>query len=220
NFTFTVGNLFLCKALGSSNPNLPPVGGFSGAGETACGVFKIAEVGQTPKDLDTCNDDNDADGKPCAGDPSQPPSPYQDPSDGCLNLATDYQPGATAVDCNGGEVGEGLGAFEFQVKFDDKIFQQPTFDCTVGPAGQPAVLGSTGRIVQTQVSIITENWVQFGCVTKDPAHPQSGPPGTCTVPTLNGACPGPNIDSGASVLGTLTLTVQNDLLSRMRPAKE
>src|SRR5438270_1997111 len=97
NFTFTVGNLFLCKALGSSNPNLPPVGGFSRAGETACGGFKIAEVGQTPKDLDTCNDDNDAEGEPCAGDASQPPSPYQDRSHDGKNTATDYHPGATAV---------------------------------------------------------------------------------------------------------------------------
>jgi len=169
-----------------------------------------------------CNLNGDADRdahSATAGDPAHGPASWQNQSDGCLNIASDYIPGVTAVDCNGGEVGEGLGAAEFQVKFDDKIFQSPTFDCSVAPSGQPGVLGSTGRLIQTQVSVITENWVQFGCVTKDPAHPQSGPPGTCTVPTLNGACPGPQIDN-ASVLGALTLTVQPDLRSRMRPAKE
>src|SRR2546423_1818829 len=163
NFTFTFGNLFLCKALGSANPNLPPVGAFSGAGETACGTFKIAEVGQTPQDLDTCNDqavespdDTAADPQPvnlvahtggpdapCAGKPGTAPAPWQDQHDICLDVATDYIPGQTAVNCETGEGGingtgelpEGLGAFEFQVKFDDKIFQQPTFDCTTGPSG-------------------------------------------------------------------------------------
>ena len=83
------------------------------------------------------------------------------------------------------------------------------------------MLDDTGRLVQTQVSVITENWVQFGCVTKDPAHPQSGPPGTCDPAHLhNGMCAGPDIDAGAVVLGHLHLAVQPDLLSRIRPAKE
>ncbi len=219
NFTFTFGNLFLCKPLGSANPNLPPPGAFSGAGESACGVFKIAEIVQEPDDIDTCQDDNDKDGKGCAGIPG-PLYPFQDPSDGCRLNASDYIPGVTKVDCDGGEVPEGLGAAEFQVKFDDKIFQSPTFDCTVTPTDSPAILGSTGRPVMLQVSVITENWVQFGCVTKDPANdgnPATNCPPANTLP--DGTCPGPSI-ANASVLGTLTLTVQNDLLSRMRPAKE
>ena len=39
------------------------------------------------------------------------------------------------------------------------------------------------------------------------------------MPLLNGRCAGPQIDT-AAVLGTLTLTAQPDLLSRMRPAKD
>src|SRR5207237_777120 len=187
----------------------------------------------TDSDRDRCRGrgdldaDNDTDarrcadtGKGCAGDSTKGPASWQNQSDGCLNIASDYIPGVTAVDCNTGEVGEGLGAAEFQVKFDDKIFQSPTFDCSVAPSSQPGVLGSTGRLIQTQVSVITENWVQFGCVTKDPSTPgQNQQPGACAVPLLNGRCPGPQIDNGA-VLGTLTLTAQPDLLSRLRPAKD
>src|SRR5207302_1129229 len=125
NFSFSVGNLWLCKALGSANTNLPPVSAFSGAGETACGTFQIAEVVQEPKDIDSCVDDDDADGKACAGDPTHPPAAWQNQSDGCLNIASDYVPAVTRVDCNGGEVGEGLGAAERQAKFDDKICQSP-----------------------------------------------------------------------------------------------
>lgn len=205
NFTFTLGNMFLCKdqvtgAFGG-NPagGLPPLGAFSGAGQTACNQFTISEVAQAPLDKDTCNDDDDHDGAGCAGDPSQPPAPYQDAHDGCLNIATDYISGVTKVDCNGGEVGEGLGAFEFQVKFDDKIFSHASFTCG-------SLLGSSGRTVQPTVSVITENWVQFGCVSKNPQNP---------VVVTNG----PDISQGG-VLGQLTLTVESDMVSRLRPAKD
>src|SRR5207302_1183591 len=97
NFTFTFGNLFLCKPLGSSNANLPAPGAFSGAGESACGVFKIAELVQEPKDLDSCSDDDDADGAPCAG-VAGTPYPFQDPADGnCRLNASDYIPGVTKI---------------------------------------------------------------------------------------------------------------------------
>ena len=211
---FTLGNLWLCKPLGVANAQLPPAGS-SGAGEPVCGTYNLAEVAQAPKDLDTCNDDDDGDGKPCAGDPTKPRAPWQSAGDGCLNVAEDYIPGQTAVDCDTGQGGingtgekpEGLGAFEFQVKFDDKLFQSPTFDCAVAPDGQQAVLGSTGRSIQTQVSVITENWVMLGCISKNPQSPLQ-------------IVPGSDISGNPAILGTLTLQAQPDLLSRMRPAKD
>ena len=107
------------------------------------------------------------------------------------------------------------------MKFDDKLFQSPTFNCTQTPDGSQAVLGSTGRLVQSQVSIITENWVMFGCVSKDPSTPiPPNPVGTCTVLPLNGRCPGADISANVVILGTLKLLAQPDLFSRMRPAKD
>ena len=58
------------------------------------------------------------------------------------------------LDKDGGEVGEGLSAFEFQVKFDHKIF-----DLTI------AATAMFGPTVNCSMTIITENDIRFGCVS-------------------------------------------------------
>jgi uncharacterized repeat protein (TIGR01451 family) len=52
---------------------------------------------------------------------------------------------------------DGVGAYEFQLKFDHKIF-----DLVITDAGW---LGSTGRAVECDMSIIAENDIRWGCVS-------------------------------------------------------
>jgi hypothetical protein len=293
-FYVPTANIWLCK----------PFTGTANSGNTPCGTHVLTERIQMADDIDTCNDDDDADGSPCAGDPTHAPQSWQwvNPgvpsaphSDYCLNLASDYMPGQTAVDCgrtnagasvtwpggymsdtsqtftaanigqllcaattpspltnarpcapvtslscggsclvaaipaqtagtrylladqantiaNTGEKSEGLGAIEFQLKFDDKIFQSPTADCLGDTSntdiGADTVLDDTNRVVQTTVSIITENWIMIGCVTKNPGGQN---------PTITN---GPSVKDSPAIAVRVNLVVQPDLFSRMRPAKD
>ena len=52
---------------------------------------------------------------------------------------------------------DGVGAYEFELKFDHKIF-----DIVIDDAG---FLGSTGRTVDCTPTIIDENAIHFGCVS-------------------------------------------------------
>jgi hypothetical protein len=100
---------------------------------------------------------------------------------------------------------QGAGAFEFQIKFDHKVFDIEVFhgldinadgDCA-DPGEEPGgecYLYSTGRLPGTMgiggcsATIITENWYLFGCVSKDdPDNPgiQLGPMGDGIVATLH-----------------------------------
>ena len=73
---------------------------------------------------------------------------------------------------------QGVGAFEFQVKYDNHVF-----DITISPTGW---LYSTGRIpddgslvpVAASATIISENDIRFGCVSKNPQP----------VDAVNGSC--------------------------------
>jgi hypothetical protein len=190
---------------------------FKLADKTPVGILGIAEQLNIPPDVDTCNDDDDPaeddnpniagnQDYPCAGDPAAPLLPWQDNQDLCGLLATitkgqpvypkHYIPGQTRVDCNDGEVPEGLGAIEFQIKYDHKLFQQPILSgCTFSP----------NRLMQPVVSVITENWTLFGCVTKDD-------------PLTPGKDLG-DIDP-ASIVATIFFNVQTDLFQRIRPTKD
>jgi len=69
---------------------------------------------------------------------------------------------------------ECLGAWEHQVRFDHKILR---FLNTLDPVGW---LESEGRIANCTISVLAEDWILEGCVTKDdPAEPgmQLGPCG-------------------------------------------
>jgi uncharacterized repeat protein (TIGR01451 family) len=146
-----VGNLWICKGAGFPTPFAGPDSDLPDA-QANCNQLELAELLFFSPDIDTCNDDNDGDGDPCADEDGSGP--------GCDLNAENYIPGVTSIDCDGGEVAEGLGAFEFQIKYDHKMFQQPVIDCN-------GILGSTGRAVQSAVQVVTENWTLFGCVTKN-----------------------------------------------------
>jgi hypothetical protein len=92
---------------------------------------------------------------------------------------------------------DGVGAYEFQLKFDHKVF-----DIQVEDAGW---LGSTGRIVECDMTIITENDIRFGCVSYDPT------PGDGNIP------PGPTTDG---VAATITVKPEPDLRYRLTPGQE
>jgi hypothetical protein len=92
---------------------------------------------------------------------------------------------------------EGVGAYEFQLKFDHKIF-----DIEIEDGGW---LGSTGRTVECNMTIITENDIRFGCVSYDPT------PGDGNVP------PGPTTDGVAAII---RVKPEADLKYRLTPGQE
>jgi len=114
------------------------------------------------------------------------------------------------VDKDGGELPEGIGAFEFQLKFDHKIF-----DITIDPSNH-ATDGidndhdgsideadedwANGRDVNCTMTIISENDIRFGCVT-------------------TGTTPGHAQLSG-TVGALITVSPEADLPFRIRPGKD
>jgi hypothetical protein len=88
---------------------------------------------------------------------------------------------------------EGLGGYEFQVKFDEKIF-----DLSIADAG---FLGSTGRTPICDMSIVTENWIMFACAST------GDPNGGATA-------------AGPVTLATINVYPKSDLWLRMRPTKD
>jgi uncharacterized repeat protein (TIGR01451 family) len=94
---------------------------------------------------------------------------------------------------------QGVGAYEFQVKFDHKIF-----DIVVSDTGW---LYSTGRIPGVggcTMTIISENDIRFGCVSKD--DPQT--PGIDLGPKTN------------ETIATLTVTPESDMRLRLTPGQQ
>jgi len=85
---------------------------------------------------------------------------------------------------------DGLGAYEFQLKFDHKIF-----DIAVEDAG---FLGSTGRTVDCSMTVISENDIRFDCRSSGPV-------------------PGP---TGSGVLAFLHVLPEADLKYRLTPGRE
>jgi hypothetical protein len=87
---------------------------------------------------------------------------------------------------------EGLGAYEKQIKFDHKLV-----NLTVEDAG---FLDDTQRSVNCNLTIVTENWIMFGCVS---TGSQDGP-----------TAPGP------VALSRIWVTPASDLIERIRPTKD
>jgi len=85
----------------------------------------------------------------------------------------------------------GLGAFEFQLKFDHKVFDIAIQE---GP-----FLGSTGRLTNCSMTIVTENDIRFGCVSTG-----ASPPG----PT------------GDGVLAFIHVLPEPDLVYRLTPGQD
>ena len=117
---------------------------------------------------------------------------------------------------------DGAGAFEFQLKFDHKMFDITVFhgidlngdgDCADVNLGEPGLcyLYETGRVPGAEgiggcsVTITTENWILFGCVSKDPdgQEPiQTGPWG------------------GSAVVATVHIDPEPDLAVRLTPGQK
>jgi hypothetical protein len=222
----STGNLWICKGAGFPDPFAGAPEGDMPVDQPLCNTLTFDELLFLSQDADTCNDDDDGAGDPCAGVDGEPPLPFQDQSDGCaLAPGTEnYLPGSTSVDCDGGEVGEGLGAIEFQLKYDHKMFQQPEIECT-------GLLEETGRVVAQVVSVVTENWSLLGCVTKGDDATNPNPPSEtgadCDNQTdddgdlvVNDGCPTPGVLAPAGAVATVTLTIQPDLFQRLRPTKD
>jgi uncharacterized repeat protein (TIGR01451 family) len=94
---------------------------------------------------------------------------------------------------NPGDDPTGVGAYEFELKYDHNIFQQPVITDTGWLSNGGA------RSVDCSWSIINENAIWWGCVS-------SGPPG-----------------SGQTVAGVaaiITLTPQPDLVLRLTPGQQ
>jgi uncharacterized repeat protein (TIGR01451 family) len=124
---------------------------------------------------------------------------------------------------------DGVGAFEFQLKFDHKIFDIEIFhghdlnadgDCADPGETQendtPATedecyLYTTGRIPTDgggvggcSMTIVTENWILFGCVSKNPQDPVVITPG----PTEN------------DIVASLHIAPEPDLKWRLTPGQK
>jgi hypothetical protein len=87
---------------------------------------------------------------------------------------------------------EGLAAYEKQIKFDHKLVNLKVEDA--------GYLGSTGRAVDCNLTIVAENWVMFGCVST----------GTALGPT----------GAGPATLSTISVYPAPDLVERIRPTKD
>jgi len=95
-------------------------------------------------------------------------------------------------------VPEGVGAWEEQKKFDHKII-------ALTPVPDNTWLESDGRIAICNYTILTENWILEGCVTKDD-------------PLLTGMQLGPN--GNGKIEDIIVVPVYDDLILRMRPTKD
>ncbi len=86
---------------------------------------------------------------------------------------------------------DGAGAYEFQLKFDHKLF-----DITIDNASWLSNGGT--RSVQCDMTVITENWILFGCVSTGPV-------------------PGNTTDG---ILAYITVQPEPDLVNRIRPSND
>ena len=98
---------------------------------------------------------------------------------------------------------EGLGAWEHQIRYDNKIIR-------LTPVPDMTWLTSGGRVAGPNaclVQVLSENWMLTGCVTKDD-------------PNVAGIQPGPN--GSGLVERILVVPVLNDLIYRsdFRPTKD
>jgi hypothetical protein len=181
--------------------------------ENDCPGFVIQEQLFTPADCDSRNDDDDEDGQAVSNDPDSAGFSPLCP----LPTLQDYVD--DNVDKNGGELPEGIGAFEFQLKFDHKIFDITIEETglTVPDAATDGVDNDGDTVVDNEPSaptllidcsmtIVSENDIRFGCVTQDnPAVPGFGP----GFAQLSG-----------TVAATITVSPEADLPFRIRPGKD
>ena len=93
---------------------------------------------------------------------------------------------------NPGNDPDGVGAFEFELKYDHSIFQQPIIAPTVWLTN-----GGT-RTIDCSMTIINESSIWFGCVSTGPVPGQTS----------------------AGTAATITLCPQPDLVNRLTPGQD
>jgi len=93
---------------------------------------------------------------------------------------------------NPGNDPDGVGAFEFELKYDHNVFQQPIIAPTVWLTN-----GGT-RTIDCSMTIINESSIWFGCVSTGPVPGQTS----------------------AGTAATITLCPQPDLVNRLTPGQD
>jgi len=173
-------------------------------GRNGEGVLIIDELVFADEDCDTRNDDDDNDGKPVSNDPNTPGYRAECPGPTLEDYIQDW------VDKDGGELPEGLGAVEFRLSFDHKIFDIIIHESGAGDDGidndgdamvdEPDEDWANGRIPNCGMTIVTENFIMFGCVSSgtQPGHAR-----------LNG-----------SPVARIEVRPEPDLSFRIRPGKD
>ena len=101
----------------------------------------------------------------------------RDPSSGELECLTIYE-----LVSNAGNDPDGVGAYEFQLKFDHKIF-----DITIEDSSWLSNEGA--RTVNCTMTILSENDIRWGCVSSGPTPGQTSD-GTAAIITV---CPEPDL---------------------------
>ena len=197
----TTDNVWICKALGSDI-----VGD-----DDNCGEATFVEIANGLDDVDTCNDDDTvpADGFGCQRS-AGPDTICGNADDVSASSDWDGDMGDLEPCGPSTETSEGLGAFEFQIKFDHKLFQHPAIACN-----NDVVLDYCGRTVMGTVDVVTENWVLVGCASKANSDGDAFPGDPAASPY-----PGFSIAPRATLLVTVTFEIQPDLLARIRPTKD
>ncbi len=194
---------------------------------TGEGDLDIGELIFSSADCDTRNDDDDGDGLPV------------DATDGSgINVARPECPQPTLADYNlglvdkdGGELPEGLGAFEFQLKFDHKIF-----DITITEAGSDGVdnnndnLGGADLIDNNGDTVIDEVGEDLVDEPAESAWLTNGRVANCTMTIITEndirfgcVSTGTGLGFGqvSGVLGaTIHVAPEADLYFRIRPTKD
>jgi hypothetical protein len=119
--------------------------------------------------------------------------PCSGPGEGDL-IVFEYATNVQTGDFDGNTVADGLGAYEFQVEYDNFVIQsvnpsdvvfEPLGSISPYPGGYDGVLDGEGFArapANCSFSIVTENTVRFGCVTSGSA---AGPQGDMDIARLD-----------------------------------
>ena len=140
------------------------------------GELIVDELVFAEQDCDTRNDDDDGDDKPVSNDPNSPGYRPECPGPTLEDYILNW------VDKDGGEMPEGLGAVEFRLLFDHKIFDIAIFESDANEDGidndgdtlidEADEDWANGRFPNCGMTIVTENFITFGCVSTgtQPGH--------------------------------------------------
>jgi hypothetical protein len=188
--------------IGSCNPSVD-IAILCVGGSVTVGTAPTFTPTATPTDTATNTPTNTSTNTPTPTNTPAGPTVNKSPAISNLFLCDDTDgPGPICSAPGAGEVviqeivnnvTEPLGAWEIQIKFDHKIF-----NVSIDP--NEALFTGFGRTPDCSASVVTENWILFGCVS-------------------TGAV-GAGFTGGPAVLATVTLTPNEDLRFRLHPGND